>query len=160
MKKAVFGLGLAIVILAVVAGGLWSVRRKIQREHQLAIVAVLEEARQDAVQVRKSRDGQVINVHADSLLFSAREYLGRLRGISTAQCPGPFRAAWLDLIQAEESYRAPLAGIEPMVDFAISTVPRSGGEKADEVAPPEELDPKEAWARLQIAALSYGVRIH
>lgn len=160
MKKVVIGLGVVIAAILVVAGLSLKAWAGIRRAQQHAIIGVLDEMRAARVEHLRFRDGRVIEIDPGDRRYSLRIYAQHLSQISTAECPEPFQAEWLNYVQALERFTAPFAGLGSMTEFAVSVAKPNGAAARDALDRLDKMNPSEAWMRVQVVALKYGVQIH
>ncbi|HTB79837.1 MAG TPA: hypothetical protein VK717_03010 [Opitutaceae bacterium] len=156
MKKFIIGSALLFAALFVLMFGLAEVRHA----RQLAIIAVLDQASKAKIQTKKLKDGRTLIIHPNNPQFSLKVYTQQLSQIPTVQCPEPFQLAWLNYVQTWERSEAPFAGVGSAIEFTVSTVKPNGDAAKDALARLDKMNPNEAWMRVQVVALRYGVQIH
>jgi hypothetical protein len=156
MKKLLWGLGVLFAATLIV----FVIWIQIRAHRENAIIAVINQASAAMTQKRELPNGNTIVIHANTPGFSLRVYTNQLRQISTVQCPEPFQLAWLNFVQTTERAERPFAGLGSTIEFTVSAITPDGSGTTDALARLDKLDPQQAWMRVQIVALRYGVQIH
>lgn len=132
----------------------------ITQHRQQAIIAVLDQAHNAATQRVTLRNGRVIIARAGMPYYPFAAYVNRINRIPTVDCPEPFQEAWLGYVQTLQRLSSRLAGLGPMIEFTVSTIRPNADGTRDALARLDKMNPREAFMRVQLVALRYGVQIH
>jgi hypothetical protein len=153
---------LLLSLLLIVVVGLFGFKIYSDYRHgqQVAILAVFNQANAATTQTRVYPNGRKIIVHSGEKLFSRADFVKALDRISTIQCPQEFSMAWLNFVQTLQRGEEPFAGLGALGEYGVSVVQPSGAGTKDALARLDRLNASEAYRRVVMVALKYGVQIH
>ncbi len=154
MRKVIF---LTLAVFAIFLGYV-VIRMQVRARQSQAIVAVFTQANSAHSEARVMLNGRPALLHRQPV-FSDKKYLLALEGISTSDCPEPFRLAWLNYLQTAERSDTPFSGLGAVGEYALSVVKPSSVGAKDALARLDKINTPEAWMRVETVALEYGVQL-
>ena len=168
----VLALGVLFIVVAVVG-----IERHLQRSAIISALQSRQKSRSECIVVAQT------GFAPRTPLIRKADFLAALKRINTEGCPEPFRQAWLEYVQAWERFVAP-SEIEKQEDiltlvavkgklegngnigggFASGLNAGAGGSVEADLSNLKDMakrleprDPNEAFRRVEVVSLSYGV---
>jgi hypothetical protein len=155
---------LAMLIVIAIGFGVWT---NIRHQQQQAIVAVLSQFETVRTEYRNSLtttktfpNGRTVTVPARNMLQLSKNYIAKVNRIATGDCPQAFQFAWLDFVQTLQRSEEPFSGLGAVGEYVVSVAQPSSAGAKDALARLDKLNIPEAWRRVQVVAIQYGVQMH